>query len=168
MPEFSARRIAWVTASSMSTSFWASSWARSRRASATRTFRRLVLDGMMFESMSLRWMPISSMPWPERTSIIGRDCCCISSSTSRSSSRPALSCARSLSLVVSREASGATSSRELDENGSCARRGSRTSSSRSSASCSARSCTPAVISALTMLTDSSVRSRIIDSTSRPT
>src|SRR2546426_1075893 len=46
------------------------------------------------------------MPWPERTSIIGIACCCVSSSTIRSSSRPVRSWTRSLAFVVSREASG--------------------------------------------------------------
>src|SRR5213592_4719195 len=96
------------------------------------------------------------MPWPERTSIIGIACCCVSSSTIRSSSRPARSWTRSLSIVVSREASGVTSSSEPDEKGSCVRLGSRRSRSRSSASCSARSCTRAIISALTMFTELSV------------
>src|SRR5919106_2112670 len=70
MPEFSTRPIARATTSSMSTSFWASSWASSRRASATRTRPRFVRLGRMLESMSLSWMPISSMPWPERISAI--------------------------------------------------------------------------------------------------
>ncbi len=79
---------------------------------ATRTRRRLVRLGRTFDSMSLSWMPISSMPWPEKTSTIGIDCCCVSSSTIRSSSLPARSWARSFSSVASREASGATCSSE--------------------------------------------------------
>ncbi len=73
IPEFSTRWIAWLTASSTSTSFWASSWARSRRASFTLTRRRRVRPGMRFDSMSFRLMPTSSMPWPVNTSSIGPD-----------------------------------------------------------------------------------------------
>ncbi len=118
--------------------------------------------------MSLRLIPTSSMPWPENTSSMGPACACTSISIIRSSSLPARSWARSLSRVASREASGDTSSRVPLEKASPWRRGSKRSRSRSSASASARSRTAAAISALTMLTPSSVRSRIIDSTSRPT
>ena len=58
IPEFSTRRMAWLTASSWSTSFWASSWASSRRASATRTAGDAwSAPASVFESMSLRLMP---------------------------------------------------------------------------------------------------------------
>ena len=150
MPESWTRRMAWATTSSMSTSFWASSWARSRRASATRTRRRLVRVGRTLDSMSLSWMPISSMPWPEKTSSMGIDCVCVSSSTIRSSSLPARSWARSFSSVASREASGATCSSEPLLKGSPPRRGSSRSSRRSSASRSAFSCTWAISSLFTM------------------
>ena len=122
---------------------------------------------MMFESISLRSMPISSMPCPERTSTIGIVCCCVSSSTIRSSRRPARSWARSFSRVASREASGADLLQRAARVGLAARRGSRRSSRRSSASCSARSLHARHQLGLHHLTASSVRSRIIDSTSRP-
>ena len=111
MPEFSTRWIAWLTASSTSTSFCASSWASSRRASRTFTRRRRVRPGMRFDSMSLRLIPTSSMPCPVKTSSIGPTWACVSSSITRSSSLPARSWARSFSRVASREASGETSSR---------------------------------------------------------
>ena len=60
--------------------------------------------------MSFRLIPISSMPWPGRTSSIG-PACCTSISIERSSSLPERTWARSLSRVASREASGDTSSR---------------------------------------------------------
>ena len=117
--------------------------------------------------MSLMLIPTSSMPWPENTSSMGPACACTSISIMRSSSLPARSWARSLSRVASREASGtplrgcrsrrlplAPRQQEVEEPVLGQR--------------SARSRTAAAISALTMLTPSSVRSRIIDSTSRPT
>src|SRR2546425_8881966 len=48
------------------------------------------------------WMPISSIPWPDRTSIIGSACCCISSSTSRSRSEEHTSELQSLAYLVCR------------------------------------------------------------------
>ncbi len=118
--------------------------------------------------MSLMFMPTSSMPWPEKISNMGPAWTCTSSSIMRSSSLPALSWARSLSRVASREASGEISSSVPLEKASPGRRGRRRSSTRSSARISARSRTAVAISALTMVTESSVRSLIMDSTSRPT
>ena len=79
-------------------------------ASATLTFRRLVLVGSMLESISRRLIPISSIPCPEKISTMGVAWDWISSSISRSSIFPALSWARSLSFVAWRDASGETSS----------------------------------------------------------
>ena len=119
--------------------------------------------------MSLRLIPISSMPWPGKTSSMGPACACTS-----------------ISIDALVELAGAELGAELVPGGVArgvgrdllegaarrtarpARRGSRRSSSRSSARLSARSRTAAAISAFTMVTASSVRSRIIDSTSRPT
>ena len=168
MPESSTRRMAWLTASSTSTSFCASSWARRRRASPTLSRRRRVFPGMRLASMSLMLMPTSSMPCPEKTSNMGPAWAWTSISICRSSSLPERSWPRSLSRVASREASGETSSSVSLEKDSPGRRGRRRSSTRSSARCSARSRTAVAISALTMFTESSVRSRIMDSTSRPT
>ena len=168
MPEFSTRTMACTTASSASTSFWASSCSRSRRASPILSRRRRVRPGRIWDSMSLRLMPTSSIPCPEKTWSIGFDWSDTSISMTRSSSLPARSWARSFSRVASREASRDTSSRVLLVKASPARRGRRRSSSRSSAWDSAFSRTAAAISAFTMVTESSVRSRIMDSTSRPT
>ncbi len=110
MPEFSTRWMAWLTASSMSTSFWASSWTSRRRPSATLTRRRRVRPGMKLASMSLRLIPTSSMPWPEKISSMGPPWVWTSISIRRSSSLPAFSWALSFSRVASREASGVTSS----------------------------------------------------------
>src|SRR5215510_11117668 len=103
IPESSTRRMACATASSTSTSFCASSWARSRRASPTLSRRRRVLFGRMLASMSLMLMPTSSIPCPENTSNIGPVWACTSTSICRSSSLPARSCPRSFSRVASRE-----------------------------------------------------------------
>ncbi|HEX6068504.1 MAG TPA: hypothetical protein VFZ18_01735 [Longimicrobiaceae bacterium] len=119
--------------------------------------------------------------------------CCTSTSTIRSSSFSSRSSVRSFSRVRSwrcfsdsspSEPDGLTSPREettnargvspLDDAAAGAAPsdsftgGSSRSSSRSSARCSATSCTSSSRSLRTMLMAMSTRSRIIDSTSRPT
>jgi hypothetical protein len=98
-----------------------------------------------------------------------------STSTSRSSSRPLRSMRRSFSRVDSADspplpAAGsaiATSGRAPGGDAAIGA-GSSASSSRSSARCSAFACTERFSSSITSATPSSVRSRTIDSTSRPT
>ena len=124
MPAFSTRWMAWLTASSMSTSFWASSCARSRRASPTFTRRRRVRPGITWESMFWRLMPTSSMPWPPNIWSMGGVWLARSSSITRSSSLPSRSWARSFSRVASRETCDVSiSSSVLEVKASPGRRG---------------------------------------------
>ncbi len=136
---------------SLSTSFSASSCARTRRASGTESLRFLLfLPNGRFPSISCRLRPISSMPCDPKICIVGAALSCTSTSTVRSSRPPARSIPRSFSRVESREP------------------GRRRSSRRSSASSSARGCTSFCRSSRTRETPASTRSRIIESTSLPT
>ena len=137
MPEFSTRRMAWLTASSMSTSFWASSWTRSRRASADLDpalacvrLRHEVREHVLEVDARSPPCPGRRRPraWaPPAPARRARPC-------ARRACPPGAGPAACRG-VASREASGDTSSRVPLETASPWRRGSKRSSSRSSASC---------------------------------
>jgi hypothetical protein len=142
-------------------SFSASCCVMTRRASPTLSRRVTWRGGNMFPSAPGMSMPTSSMPPGEKTCMKG---VCFSStwtSISRTSRPPA----RSFSRIFSRDCSPRSGSSVALLEG---RRGRSMSSSRSSASSSAFFWTFASSSVLTMLTETSTRSRTIDSTSRPT
>ena len=134
MPESSTRRMAWLTASSTSTSFWASSWAEEPPRLADlepppaglpgHEVGQHVLDvhADLFHALARRRSRTWARPGPGRRA---RSC-------ARRACPPA-SWARSLSRVASLEASGETSSSVPLEKASPGRRGSRRSSTRSSA-----------------------------------
>ena len=152
----SVSRSARALSSSSSTSFAASSSARSRIASFTGTDRVRARPDPRFWNSPWSWLVISSMPggamistpiWGVFTSI----------STSRSSSFPSRSIARNFSRVS-----------EPDEAPSLRSPGSRTSRRRSSADASARCRTFSVARPRAIEIATSTRSRMMDSTSRPT
>jgi hypothetical protein len=133
----------------------------------------------MLGSMSLMLTSISSTPWLEMISKAGIDFSRTSSSTMRSSSLPSRNCWRSFSRV--REPGSPARSGSLlmlkpiccwsglGFGGTCAGiDGNSRSSRRSSAFISALSATSSSFSSRTMSMAISTRSRIIDSTSRPT
>src|SRR2546427_135962 len=119
--------------------------------------------------MSLILTSISSTPWLEMISNEGMARSRTSTSTMRWSSLPSRSCARSFSRVrfscsrLADSAAGFAGSR-----GAAGAGGSNRSSTRSSADCSARSATSSSFSSRTMSMAVSMRSRTMDSTSRPT
>ena len=99
IPDCSTLAMASLITLSISTRFWASSWARSSIASETFTRLRLVLLGNIPPSMSLKLIPISSMPTFEKISTIGMLRSETSRSTKRLSSLPLRSILRSFSRV---------------------------------------------------------------------
>ena len=115
-------------------------------------------------SMSRRLRPISSIDVPPTTCISGMALSRTSSSTVRSSSLPARSWARRRSRVWT----GASGAAAASPAGTWGPGGSSRSSSRSSARASAACRTSRTRSSRTIPTAISTRSRIIDSTSRPT
>src|SRR6266852_3912569 len=123
------------------------------------------------ESMSLMLTSISSTPWLEMISNEGMARSRTSTSTMRWSSLPSRSWARSFSRVrfscsrLADSAAGFAGSRGVARAGAG---GSNRSSTRSSADCSARSATSSSFSSRTMSMAVSMRSRTMDSTSRPT
>ena len=130
-----------------------------------------VLRGIRFWKRSRRPCSTSSMPCGVITSIMGEIGRVTSISTMRSSSFPSRSMRRSFSRVA--DSSGVGAARSVSPPTAWIRRstrtgGSRRSSTRSSASSRARTRTFSFSSSRTMLTAISVRSRMIDSTSRPT
>ena len=146
------------------------------KASATVSLRILPFLGNILPKASRRFDSISSIPALEKTSIMGIGCACVTSiSTSFSSSRPS----RNIFLKRSRVDSLFSAVSEpgvstfpgisilellLEEGIEGRSRSSSLSSAISRAFCS----TSLRSSFLTILTASSMRSRIIDSTSRPT
>ena len=102
MPLCSVRSRARALTFSMSTSFSASDCMSISRASATFIRRRLVFLGKRLPNISLMLMPISSVPWGVKISIIGILLLWVSTSTERSLSSPLRSSLRSFSRVDSR------------------------------------------------------------------
>ena len=165
MPDCSTRSTASRVTSSMSISFCASSCARYFRASGIFMTRSFFFPGINPPSMSRRWFSRSSMPPTLEIIPTGRPRSLISISTVRLSSRPSRNCLRSFCRVLSPDADcpGSSSCPPRDGLG-----GSNRSSTRSSAMSSAFRSTRFSDELFTRLTDCSVRSRMIDSTSRPT
>ena len=131
--------------------------------------------------MSCIWSPMSSMPGMAMISTWGPPWALISTSTMRSSSFPSRHMVRNFSRVepASALATEFSGPGALPSPGGgamkkpwpsvAARRGGRsTSSSRSSAIFSALTLTRSISSLRTMFTPISIRSRTMDSTSRPT
>ena len=171
IPDSSTRRIASLMAASMSISRLASSCASASSASGTGMRVFFVFFGMMFWKRSRSPCSTSSMPCGVITSIMGDAGRVSSISTVRSSSFPSRSMRRSFSRVADSSAVGAA--RSVSPPTAWMRRSMRTggssrSSRRSSASSRARTRTFSFSSSRTRLTAISVRSRMIDSTSRPT
>ena len=191
MPLCSTRSSAVLVTWSMSIRRCSSSAIKYSKASLTFIFRFLVRWPKMLGSMSLKLTSMSSMPWLLMISNEGMFFSRTSSSTVRSSSLPSRSCWRSLSrlrvALASAGAAGASPSRVMGSPGAagaaveigvtlvCAVAvslagvgGSRRSRMRSSAFISAFSATSSSFSSRTMSMAISMRSRIMDSTSRPT
>ena len=165
MPDCSTRSTAWRETLSMSISFCSSSCTRYLAASDTFTRRFLLRPWNNPGSISLTLMSISSIDEPAITSNEGDERSRTSTSTLRSSNFPACNWMRNFSLVLfacSRAAETVASSPT-----GCVG-GRRRSSKRSSAACCALSRTSTRCSSRTISTASPARSRIIDSTSRPT
>ena len=175
IPDCSTFWMARFTTLSISTSPCASSWARISMASGTFILRRFVPLGNMPPSISLKLIPISSMPTLEKISTMGRLRSATSRSTNRLSSFPCRSMLRSFSRVdeVS-SAPGVTSSNwtsfgsSLRGAGVLSDFGSSRSSIRSSAICEALLLTASCSLAFNVFMVSSSKSLTIDSTSRPT
>ena len=162
MPVSSTRRRASAATFWRSISFSASSASSNRRASAIVTFwRRLRANSPGI--ISLRLMPTSSTPCGPIISSDGALDSSVSTSTSRSSSAPARSFSRSFSRVAER-----SSAPWVEAGPKPAAVGTSRASRRSSARAAAVAATPARISSRTSATPISVRSRTIDSQSRPT
>ena len=143
-------------------SFCASSRWRISSASFTCTRRRFVFCGKRCPKLSFMLMPISSSPEFEKMSIIGIFVSFVSTSTSFSSRCPSRRSRLSFSRVPLAVPSSPFSSKPGFRDGR------RMSSTRSSASSRARACTRSSSSSSTSFSDTSTRSRIIDSQSRPT
>ena len=151
----SARRLS----SSSSTSFAASSsWAI---FSAARTLRRRVLlrPGARFANMPCSWLVISSMPGGAMIST-PTGAAVSSMSISRSSSSPSRSFLRNTWRAAESRSGAAPGAGRAG--------GSSASRMRSSAASSARSRTLAISDSRCIFSETSTRSRTIDSTSRPT
>ena len=155
MPVCSTAETASALSSSSLMSLNASS-SRSRR-SASRTFRRMVRLRVppMLESIPCSWLVSSSMPGGETISKPTEMAAVsmVTSLSSRSPSRSFLRITWRVVLVSRPPSSGA---------------GSSTSRIRSSAASSARDCTRAIACSRSIFTAMSARSRMMDSTSRPT
>ncbi len=153
---------------SWSTRRAASSCSRTVRASGSRSLRFFVfLPNGRLESMSCRLSPISSSPWLPKTCMVAVPRSETSTSTVRSSRPPARNIPRSFSRVPSRRGSP-TANPVAPPEGGAALEGKSRSSSRSSAASRALPCTSRCFSSRTRATPCSMRSRIIESTSRPT
>ncbi len=164
MPECSTRSMARRATWSISTRRFSSSSIRNSRASLIFTRRFLDLPPQRPGIRSWMWMPISSTPALEKTSKGGAIFSLTSSSSVRSSSRPSRSCFRSFSRVSwKRTYSPSTAALSLRLSG-----GSSMSRIFSSTLLAALSRTSSIFSCLTMSTEMRTRSRIMDSTSRPT
>ena len=174
MPDSCARRTASRVTASMSTRRAASSLRSRSRASGMGT-RRFFLR-LLAPKRSCSCIPISSMPpGPNIWSVGAAASAFTSTSTSRASRSPARRRSRSLArvrAVASSTGAAAGSGAVVNGNvgvwGAAVGVGSSRSSRRSSARSAARSCTPASNSSRTSCTDTSIRSRIMASTSRPT
>ncbi len=121
--------------------------------------------------MSRRLLSSSSSPPTLEITPMGKLRSLTSISTVRSSSFPSRSCKRSFDLVVScvsGTGGAAMSPAGSNKPGLGGGGGSSRSSSRSSPCCSAFCCTASRRCVFTMLIASSVKSRMMDSTSRPT
>ncbi len=164
IPECSTRRFASPTTLSISTSLAASSWARISIASGTLTVFFFVRLGRRLENISLRLDSISSIPWGVRTSTMGVAARVISTSTDRSLSFPS----RSNFLSFPRVPAAPPSSPAAPGGLLVGAVGNRISRILSSANSLALISTCCFSSSLTMLTASSMRSRMMDSTSLPT
>ena len=165
IPDCSTRRTASFATTSMSTSRFASSAVRWSSASGTFTCFFFVFFGSRLEKSSFMLNSISSIPWGVSTSTIGEIVFVTSSSTSRSSRRPSRSMRRSLSRAELALSAPATCAGVDGFGGDGGKSKSRR---RSSATSRARRSTLSFSSALTRPMPSSTRSRMIDSTSRPT
>ena len=175
IPDCSTRAMASLMTLSISTSPWASSCAIISRASGTFTRRRLVDLGNIPPSISLKLMPISSIPTLEKISTMGMLRSATSRSTYRLSSLPLRNMLRSFSLVEDvsslawvTSSNGISLASSFAGGGLVSDLGSNRSSIRSSAICMALPCTPSWALTLYVFMVSSTRSLTIDSTSRPT
>ena len=142
----------------------ASSSASSRSASRTFSFRGRRLAPPMFWNMPWICSVRSSMPGGARISIFA-DGICTSSSISLSSSSPSRSFLRNFWRVALSRSSGSAASVPKPMPRAD---GNRASSTRSSAASSARGITFFISCSRVCLTAASTRSRMIESTSRPT
>ncbi len=156
MPVSSTREIASLSTCERSISFSCSSATSTGRASLT-VMRLRVLRPMSPPKRSFMLIPIDSMPCGVNISTVGMRLSATSSSTSLSSRAPSRSERLSARRRSASEASRAEAEPIMIR-----------SSSRSSAARSARTATSAVRSARTSWIAASTRSRMIDSTSRPT
>ncbi len=171
IPDCSTRLWASRTTLSMSMRRCTSSSSRIVSASGIRTRRRFFLCGKRFPNISLMLRPRSSTPDDEKTSIMGPPAFSVTSRlTTRASSLPSRSIWRSFSRVSEGPTSASPAAVSIPSGlrASARRMGSSRSRTRSSASSRALARTPSRSSFLTMFTAISMRSRIMESTSRPT
>jgi len=171
IPDCSTRVWASRTTLSMSMSLCTSSSSRIARASGIRRRRRFFFCGKRLPNISLMLSPRSSTPEDEKTSIMGPPAFSVTSRlTTRASSRPSRSICRSFSRVSECPASlsPAAASTPSGLRISARLTGSSRSRTRSSAISFAFSRTFSISSCFTMPTAISMRSRIMESTSRPT
>ena len=172
MPDSSTRLTASRVISSISRSFCASSWVKYFNASGIFMIRFFLLPGIMPPNISRRLFSMSSMPPIFEIMPTGSPRSFTSISTVRLSRVPSLNCLRSFCRV---ESAGSTDSLPFDSSPSSWKpvargllEGNNRSNTRSSAISSALRSTRSSEELLTMFTDCSVRSRMMDSTSRPT